>query len=68
MSRLLKLVAIPAVILGASLFATPKANAHWGYGYGYSHYHPTYTYTYYTPTYYPSYYSYPSYNYGGHCW
>lgn len=64
MKRLLKLVAIPAVILGASVFATPKsAEAHWGYGYGYSYYRPYYSY--YTPTYYSSYYYYPSYY---HCW
>jgi hypothetical protein len=64
MSRLLKLIAIPAVILGASLFVSPKsAEAHgWGYGYGYSYYRP-YTYNYYTPIY--SSYYYPSYY---HCW
>ena len=66
MSRLLKLVAIPAVILGASMFATPKSAEAHGWGYGYQSYYRPYTYNYYTP-YYSSYYfnSYPSYY---HCW
>lgn len=67
MSRLLKLIAIPAVILGASLFAAPKAaEAHgfgYGYGYGYNSYYRPYYQSYYYPTY--SYGYYPSYNY---CW
>lgn len=65
MSRLLKLIAIPAVIIGASLFAAPKAEAHgFGYGYGYYNYYRPYSYNYYSP-FYSSYYVYPSYNY---CW
>ena len=66
MSRLLKLIAIPAVILGASLLVSPKsADAGYGYGYGYGHsYYRPYSYNYYTPIY-SSYYSYPSYY---HCW
>jgi hypothetical protein len=68
MSRLLKLIAIPAVILTASLFAAPKAadaGYGYGYGYGYSYYRP-YVYSSY---YYPSYYNYGYYpSYYNHCW
>ena len=65
MSRLLKLIAIPAVMLAASFAATPStAQAGYGYGYGFnSYYRPIYSYNYYTPTYY----SYPTY-YGGFCY
>lgn len=67
MSRLLKMIAIPAVILGASFVAAPKAaEAHgfgYGYGYGYNSYYRPYYQSYYYPTY--SYGYYPSYNF---CW
>jgi hypothetical protein len=71
MKRLLKIVAIPAVMLVGSLVAAPSsAQAHgWGgygyYGYGYR---PSYNYNYY-PSYGYSYYNYyPSYYYGGFCY
>ena len=69
MKRLLKLVAIPAVMVAASVFATPStASAGWGYGYGHSYGYRPYVKHHYTPSYYtPSYYSYPVY-YGGFCY
>ena len=70
MKRLLKLVALPAVLVAAGVFAMPStADAGWGYGYGHSYgYQPYVSYRHYTPTYYtPSYYSYPVY-YGGFCY
>jgi hypothetical protein len=69
MKRLLKIVAIPAVMLVGSLMTAPST-AQAGYGYGHYGYRPVYNYSYgyYARPYNYSYYNYyPSY-YGGFCY
>lgn len=63
MSRLVKLVALSAVMIAASVFAAPKSAEAHGYGYGYSYGYRPYV-NYYRP-YVPVYPVYvPTYSYG----
>jgi hypothetical protein len=70
MNRLVKLCVLSAVMIAASMFAAPKAEAGYGYGYGYGYRSYSYGYNYYKPYYAPAYRYVPSYNYGygGFCY
>lgn len=66
MKRLIKICLVPAVMLAAAVFASPKsADASYGCGYGYGFYRPYYYNSYYFPSYYNYY---PTYGYGGFCY
>jgi hypothetical protein len=64
MSRLIKLAALSAVMIAASVFTAPKSAEAHGYGYGYGYGYRPYVYNYYRP-YVPVYPVYaPTYSYG----